>query len=59
MKAVTNPTRSAVVRGLLAGLGVEDIAQDGIVTVAQAREIVADLRRSGTLRLIVKIARAV
>ena len=44
-----NPARAAVIRGLIAGLGVEDIAQGGVVTADEARAIVADLRRSGTL----------
>lgn len=51
------PVRAAVVRGLLNGLGVEDIAATGSATVQEARAVVADLRRRDLLHQIVAQAR--
>lgn len=45
-------------RGLLAGLGVEDIAVKGGFEVAEVRALVERLRRSGVLRAILRQARA-
>ena len=45
-------------RGLLAGLGVEDIAVRGGFPVAEVRALVQRLRRTGTLKAIVRQARS-
>ncbi|MDF3607528.1 hypothetical protein PE067_16090 [Paracoccus sp. DMF-8] len=45
-------------RGLLAGLGVEDIAVRGGFTVAEVRALVERLRSTGVLKSIIRQARA-
>ncbi|MDF3606303.1 hypothetical protein PE067_09245 [Paracoccus sp. DMF-8] len=57
---MTQPPRINIetARGLLAGLGVEDIAVRGGFPVADVRALVERLRRTGVLKSIIRQARA-
>ena len=53
-----NINLAVVLIALRNGFGVEDIAQGGIVTAKEARAIVADLRKSGTIKSVMIQRRA-
>lgn len=59
MKAARpDPIRVAVAKGLLAGLGAEDIAVRGKFRLAAVRAIIDQHRKSGVLASIIQQARA-
>lgn len=59
MSGRPDPIRVAVVKGLLAGLGAEDVAVRGQFRLAAVRAIIDQHRKSGVLATIIQQARAV
>ncbi|WP_028711051.1 hypothetical protein [Paracoccus pantotrophus] len=58
MSGRPDPIRVAIVKGLLAGLGAEDIAVRGKFRIAAVRSIIDQHRKSGVLASIIQQARA-
>ena len=47
------PPYSAILQALREGYGVEDIAADGIASADEARAVIANMRKDGTLWRVV------
>jgi len=55
--AKPSPLRVAVCRGLIAGLGAEDIAVKSGFAVADIRGVIGDLRKCGALFSLIRQSR--